>query len=87
MKKRVRHVITEIARVNSFVRAFANGKIDEAGRLFNALPCNAWANELKVANTAVFDWSGGNDKNAAIPAIRPHGSRKPQRTPARREVR
>ena len=36
MKKRVRHVITEIARVNSFVRAFANGKIDEAGRLFNA---------------------------------------------------
>ena len=36
MKKRVRHVVTEIARVNSFVRAFANGKIDEAGRLFNA---------------------------------------------------
>ena len=36
MKKRVRHVVTEIARVNSFVRAFANGRIEEAGRLFNA---------------------------------------------------
>ena len=23
-----------------------------------------------MANTAVFDWSGANDKNAAIPAIR-----------------
>ena len=34
------------------------------------VPCNAWAKELKVANTAVFDWSGANDKNAAIPAIR-----------------
>ncbi|MFT9112346.1 MAG: galactokinase [Bifidobacterium psychraerophilum] len=36
MKKRVRHVVTEIARVRSFVRAFANGRIEEAGRLFNA---------------------------------------------------
>lgn len=34
------------------------------------VPCNAWAKELKVSNTAVFDWSGANDKNAAIPAIR-----------------
>ena len=37
------------------------------------VPCNAWAKELKVANTAVFDWSGANDKNAAIPAIRQDG--------------
>ncbi|MCI2148483.1 galactokinase [Bifidobacterium crudilactis] len=36
MKKRVRHVVTEIARVRSFVRAFANGQVEEAGRLFNA---------------------------------------------------
>ncbi|MEE8701619.1 galactokinase [Bifidobacterium crudilactis] len=36
MKKRVRHVATEIARVRSFVRAFANGQVEEAGRLFNA---------------------------------------------------
>ncbi|MCI1636278.1 galactokinase [Bifidobacterium sp.] len=36
MKKRVRHVVTEIARVRGFVRAFANGQIEEAGRLFNA---------------------------------------------------
>ena len=32
------------------------------------VPCNAWAKELKVANTAVFDWSGANDKNA--PSLR-----------------
>ena len=36
MKKRVRHVVTEIERVRSFVRAFANGDIKAAGRLFNA---------------------------------------------------
>ncbi|WEV64356.1 galactokinase [Bifidobacterium sp. ESL0732] len=36
MKKRVRHVVTEIARVRSFVRAFAAGDVTEAGRLFNA---------------------------------------------------
>lgn len=36
MKKRVRHVVTEIARVDRFVEAFANGDIEEAGRLFNA---------------------------------------------------
>ena len=36
MKKRVRHVVTEIGRVRTFVHAFANGDIDEAGRLFNA---------------------------------------------------
>ena len=36
MKKRVRHVVTEIERVRSFVRAFANGDIEAAGRLFNA---------------------------------------------------
>jgi galactokinase len=36
MKKRVRHVVTEIARVRSFVRAFANAQVEEAGRLFNA---------------------------------------------------
>jgi galactokinase len=36
MKKRVRHVTTEISRVRSFVRAFAAGDAAEAGRLFNA---------------------------------------------------
>ena len=36
MKKRVRHVVTEIERVRSFVRAFAQGDIKAAGRLFNA---------------------------------------------------
>lgn len=36
MKKRVRHVVTEIQRVRSFVHAFAQGDIAEAGRLFNA---------------------------------------------------
>ena len=36
MKTRVRHVVTEIERVRSFVRAFAQGDIEAAGRLFNA---------------------------------------------------
>ena len=36
MKKRVRHVVTEIERVREFVKAFAENDIDEAGRLFNA---------------------------------------------------
>ena len=36
MKKRVRHVVTEIERVRSFVRAFARGDIEASGRLFNA---------------------------------------------------
>ena len=36
MKKRVRHVITEIGRVDDFVKAFAEGDMAEAGRLFNA---------------------------------------------------
>lgn len=36
MKKRVRHVVTEIERVRSFVRAFAQGDIESSGRLFNA---------------------------------------------------
>lgn len=36
MKKRVRHVVTEIGRVRSFVRAFAAGDIAASGRLFNA---------------------------------------------------
>lgn len=36
MKKRVRHVVTEIARVRGFVKAFADHNIVEAGRLFNA---------------------------------------------------
>ncbi|MFT8592357.1 MAG: galactokinase [Bifidobacterium sp.] len=36
MKKRVRHVVTEIARVRTFVKAFNNKDIVEAGRLFNA---------------------------------------------------
>ena len=31
MKKRVRHVVTEIERVRSFVRAFAQGDIEAAG--------------------------------------------------------
>ncbi|MDF7640358.1 galactokinase [Bifidobacterium sp. ESL0784] len=35
MKKRVRHVITEIWRVPEFVKAFGSGDIKEAGRLFN----------------------------------------------------
>lgn len=36
MKKRVRHVVTEIERVRSFVHAFAQHDIVAAGRLFNA---------------------------------------------------
>ncbi|WP_432623718.1 galactokinase [Bifidobacterium sp.] len=36
MKKRVRHVVTEIARVDEFVDAFAAGDIATAGKLFNA---------------------------------------------------
>ncbi|OXN00231.1 galactokinase [Bifidobacterium vansinderenii] len=36
MKKRVRHVVTEIERVREFVKAFAENNIEEAGRLFNA---------------------------------------------------
>ena len=36
MKKRVRHVVTEIERVRSFVHAFARNDIEKAGRLFNA---------------------------------------------------
>lgn len=36
MKKRVRHVVTEIERVRSFVRAFAQDDIEASGRLFNA---------------------------------------------------
>lgn len=36
MKKRVRHVITEIQRVRLFVGAFAQGDITYAGQLFNA---------------------------------------------------
>ena len=36
MKKRVRHVVTEIQRVRDFVHAFADGDIGESGRLFNA---------------------------------------------------
>lgn len=36
MKKRVRHVVTEIWRVPQFVHAFAAGDVKEAGRLFNA---------------------------------------------------
>ncbi|KAB5606878.1 galactokinase [Bifidobacterium jacchi] len=35
-KKRVRHVITEIGRVDEFIEAFASGDIDKAGDLFNA---------------------------------------------------
>lgn len=34
-------------------------------------PCNSWARELHVANTAVFDWTGTcRNGNTAIPAIR-----------------
>lgn len=36
MKKRVRHVITEIGRVNDFIRAFDAGDIKLAGELVNA---------------------------------------------------
>lgn len=36
MRKRVRHVITEIGRVDRFVDAFAQGDIKTAGELFNA---------------------------------------------------
>ena len=36
MQKRVRHVVTEIARVDEFVDAFAAGDIATAGKLFNA---------------------------------------------------
>ncbi|RBP97233.1 galactokinase [Bifidobacterium aemilianum] len=36
MRKRVRHVITEIGRVGLFVDAFAKGDIQQAGALFNA---------------------------------------------------
>jgi galactokinase len=36
MRKRVRHVITEIGRVPQFVSAFANGDVQQAGRLMNA---------------------------------------------------
>lgn len=36
MRKRVRHVITEIGRVPQFVSAFAKGDVEQAGRLMNA---------------------------------------------------
>ncbi|MBW3082955.1 galactokinase [Bifidobacterium phasiani] len=36
MRRRVRHVVTEIGRVDEFVAAFAAGDIAESGRLFNA---------------------------------------------------
>lgn len=36
MKKRVRHVVTEIQRVRDFVAAFAQENIEKAGRLINA---------------------------------------------------
>lgn len=36
MKKRVRHVVTEIERVRSFVHAFAKDDVEASGRLFNA---------------------------------------------------
>lgn len=35
-RKRVRHVITEIGRVNEFVEAFAQGDVKRSGDLFNA---------------------------------------------------
>lgn len=35
-RHRVRHVITEIARVDRFIEAFGRGDVEEAGRLFNA---------------------------------------------------
>ena len=41
MKKRVRHVVTEIERVRSFVRAFAQGDIKAAG-LCSTLPTIRW---------------------------------------------
>ncbi|KFI69608.1 galactokinase [Bifidobacterium magnum] len=36
MKKRVRHVITEIGRVDDFIEAFANGDVKLTGELLNA---------------------------------------------------
>lgn len=36
MKKRVRHVVTEIGRVDDFIKAFGEGDIETAGGLFNA---------------------------------------------------
>ncbi|MDY3689265.1 MAG: galactokinase family protein, partial [Bifidobacterium pseudolongum] len=36
MRKRVRHVVTEIGRVDDFVDAFGRGDIETAGALFNA---------------------------------------------------
>ena len=34
-------------------------------------PCNSWARELRVSNTAVFDWTNTcRNGNTAIPAIR-----------------
>ena len=36
MRKRVRHVITEIGRVDDFIEAFAEGDMQTAGDLFNA---------------------------------------------------
>ena len=35
-RHRVRHVITEIGRVDRFIEAFGRGDVQEAGRLFNA---------------------------------------------------
>ena len=35
------------------------------------VPCNTWAKELEVANTAVFDWTGTcRNGDTAIPAIK-----------------
>ena len=36
MRRRVRHVITEIGRVDDFIGAFGRGDIETAGALFNA---------------------------------------------------
>ena len=36
MRRRVRHVITEIGRVDDFIDAFGRGDIETAGALFNA---------------------------------------------------
>ncbi|WP_033491552.1 galactokinase, partial [Bifidobacterium choerinum] len=36
MRRRVRHVVTEIGRVDRFIGAFARGDMKEAGALFNA---------------------------------------------------
>lgn len=36
MRKRVRHVVTEIGRVDAFIDAFAQGDIETAGALFDA---------------------------------------------------